>query len=385
MNPPEPQDANPDDTAAPSLPAPSPVPPVISAAREAAAFVASIFVDAGAQAPVAGSGAAAARQAATPDPGGMAATPVAPGWPGEQAKTWHGENVLVLGLGDSGLALARWCVRCGAQVTVADTREAPPQLAALQAELPQVRFIAGTFGALLVQGQRLAAVFRSPGLSPEAVGPVLAAAAAEGIRVGGELDLYAGALHDLRNAHGYAPAVLAITGTNGKTTVTALAGLLVEQWGKTVAIAGNIGPTLLDTLAARIEAGTLPQVWVVELSSFQLDGVQGFEPTASAVLNVTQDHLDWHGSMDAYAAAKQRVFGSRGLMVLNREDRLVMKMLPQPVRQKGGKYEQRAYLTFGADMPQRPGDYGIEVVNGMAWLVRALEADETRKKRGEAE
>ena len=120
---------------------------------------------------------------------------------------------------------------------------------------------------------------------------------------------------------------------------------------------------------------------MIELSSFQLETAGDFEPTAATVLNVTQDHLDWHGDMEAYAAAKARVFGSSALMVLNREDPLVMKMLPGPVRVKGGRMEQRPCLTFGADMPQRPGDFGIEVVNGMAWLVRALEADETQKRK----
>jgi UDP-N-acetylmuramoylalanine--D-glutamate ligase len=124
--------------------------------------------------------------------------------------------------------------------------------------------------------------------------------------------------------------------------------------GKSVAVAGNIGPTLLDTLAEKPMPSALPEVWVLELSSFQLDGVDNFEPTAATVLNLTQDHLDWHGSMDAYAAAKARIFGSSGLMVLNRDDPQVMKMLPEPVRLKGGKFEQRAHLTFGADMPQRP-------------------------------
>ena len=103
------------------------------------------------------------------------------------------------------------------------------------------------------------------------------------------------------------------------------------------------------------------------------------------MLNLTQDHLDWHGGMDAYAAAKARIFGGTALMVLNREDPAVMRMLPAPVRLKGGKFEQRPYVTFGADMPQRPGDFGIEVVNGMAWLVRALEADETQKRRKDEE
>ncbi|HYF21546.1 MAG TPA: UDP-N-acetylmuramoyl-L-alanine--D-glutamate ligase [Ramlibacter sp.] len=294
------------------------------------------------------------------------------------------QHVLVLGLGESGLAMARWCAREGAQVTVADTREAPPRLAALRESVPQARFVGGPLRAELLDGVQR--VHRSPGLSPAQAEPVLAAARDRGLPVAGELALFGQALARLRSEHGYAPSVLAVTGTNGKTTVTSLTGQLVERSGRTAAVAGNIGPTLLDTLAARLEAQALPQVWVLELSSFQLEGLEGgFEPTAATVLNVTQDHLDWHGTMDAYAAAKARVFGRSALMVLNREDPLVMKMLPEPVRLKGGKHEQRAYLTFGSDMPRRPGDFGIEVVNGMAWLVRAMEADETQKRRRDEE
>ena len=295
----------------------------------------------------------------------------------------QGTHVLILGCGDSGLAMARWCARLGAGVTVADTREAPPQLPQLREQVPAAQFVYGPLDAALVEGKQL--VLRSPGLSPAQFAPVSVAAHAAGVRLAGELNLFFEALQQLKATQEYAPALLAVTGTNGKTTVTALTGQLVERAGKTVAVAGNIGPTLLDTLTERIEAGTLPQVWVLELSSFQLDGVEGFEPTAATVLNLTQDHLDWHGSMEAYAAAKSRIFGSTGLMVLNREDALVMKMLPEPVRLKGGKFEQRDYLTFGGDMPQRPGDFGIEVVNGMAWLVRAHEADETQKRRKDEE
>jgi UDP-N-acetylmuramoylalanine--D-glutamate ligase len=287
--------------------------------------------------------------------------------------------VLVLGCGASGLAMARWCVMHGAQVTVADTREAPPQLQLLREQVPNARFVAGEFDAALAQGQRL--VLRSPGLTPEQVAPVEQAARAIGVPVRGELGLFADALAAMRASENYHPAVLAVTGTNGKTTVTALTGQLVERSGKTVAVAGNIGPTLLDTLAQKRESGALPQVWVLELSSFQLDGVTGFEPTAATVLNVTQDHLDWHGTMQAYAEAKSRIFGDTAMMILNREDPLVMKMLPDPLRVKGGKFEQRAYLTFGGDLPKRPGDFGLEVVNDMAWLVRAHEADETEKRR----
>ncbi len=361
-----------------------------------------------------------------------------------------GLHVLILGLGASGLAMVRWCARHGALITVADTREAPPQLTTLQAEWPEARFVSGPFSAALIEGTPVRAVFRSPGLAPEAVAPVVDAARAAGLWQGGELSLFAAALQDLRGRFGYAPQVLAITGTNGKTTVTSLTGHLVARAGKNVKVAGNIGPTLLDTLTeamtqaesdaqaleqqeqeqetvhtvltdapsnpaddasdlpvqtdealstaqdppengaatglqkapARLSAmaRVLPQVWVLELSSFQLDSSERFEPTAATVLNVTQDHLDWHGSMKAYGDAKARIWGQQALMVLNREDPLVMAMLPEPVRVKLHKPVVRAHVTFGGDMPQRPGDWGIETVNGMTWLVRALEADETRKR-----
>ncbi|WP_367068731.1 UDP-N-acetylmuramoyl-L-alanine--D-glutamate ligase [Oryzisolibacter sp. LB2S] len=371
-------------------PAPQPAPaaaaPVLTAAAEAREFVARIFADvvepAAPVAPVAepAAQAEAAPQDAARDEGAEGEVAIAATGPDEALAPLAGRRVLILGLGASGLAMARWCARSGAEVLVADTRDNPPQLAALRAELPAVQFIAGPFDASLVEGRGLHAVYRSPGLSPATIAPVTIAASACQISVGGELDLYSMALRALRASHGYAPAVLAVTGTNGKTTVTSLTARLVESADKSVAVAGNIGPTLLDTLAERLDANDLPEVWVLELSSFQLDGVTGFEPTAAAVLNITQDHLDWHGSLQAYAQAKARIFGQGGLMVLNREDPAVMDMLPAPVRVKLQKPQLRAHVTFGADMPQRPGDFGMEVVNGMAWLVRAHEADETAKR-----
>jgi UDP-N-acetylmuramoylalanine--D-glutamate ligase len=197
----------------------------------------------------------------------------------------------------------------------------------------------------------------------------------------------------------YRPQVLAITGTNGKTTVTSLTGLLLERAGWTVAVAGNIGPSLLDTLGQALDAeasrddsetqggavSSLPQAWVLELSSFQLHGVQDFQPSAATILNITQDHLDWHGDMVAYAADKARIFGDQGLMLLNRQDERVMALRPQPVVQREGKVTRtlpaRDHASFGTDLPTRPGDWGIEEVNGMSWLVRALAVDETRKVR----
>ncbi len=298
-------------------------------------------------------------------------------------KNLDGQHVLVLGLGHSGLALARWCVRCGAQVTVADTRAEPPQLDALRASVPSAAFVHAEMNAVLLDGTLFTMVLKSPGLSPASVSGLMAAAQARGLVVGSELGLFAQALLDLKESQSYAPQVIGITGTNGKTTVTSMAGQLVQRAGKSVATAGNIGPTLLDTLAEKIDADSLPDVWVLELSSFQLDGVKNFEPSVATVLNITQDHLDWHETLEAYAGAKNNVFGAGGLMLLNRNDPLVMAAAPSQIKGKPA----RSYLTYGHDEPQRPGDYGIENVNGMAWLVRAAELDETikRKRGGENE
>lgn len=358
------------------------VPATLTAARDAADFVARIFADT----QVDNSESAVVLESIPPELVDELPTATAEFKNDGPLQPLLGQNILILGLGASGLAMARWCVQTGAaRVTVADTRAAPPQLATLQHELPQVHFVSGAFQADLVEGQSVHAVYRSPGLSPDSTALVVDAARAVGVFVGGELSLFSMGLQALRSARGYAPVVLAITGTNGKTTVTSMTGELLAHAGKTVAVAGNIGPTLLGTLSLHLQADTLPEVWVLELSSFQLDGVAGFEPTAAVVLNVTQDHLDWHGSMQAYAAAKTRIFGQQGLMVVNRDDAQVMAMLPPPSRIKLQRPVVRAHVTFGTDMPQRPGDFGIEEVNGMVWLVRALEADETRRKRKDAQ
>ena len=286
-------------------------------------------------------------------------------------------HVLVLGLGESGLAMARWCGLNGCRVRVADTREAPANLALLQSELATAQFAGGPFAEGLLDDIGLVAI--SPGLSPLEAGTsaLLAAAHARGIPVWGEIELFAQALGYLEATSGYAPAVLAITGTNGKTTTTALTGRLIERAGKSVGVAGNISPSALDKLSACIASATLPDVWVLELSSFQLEYTFSLAPHAATVLNISQDHLDWHGSMEAYAAAKARIFGPAGkgcVQVLNRQDRLTLDMARQGA----------TLVTFGTDLPETPGSYGVLREGGMPWIVLAepdTESDSEPKPR----
>ena len=305
----------------------------------------------------------------------------------------NGIDVLVLGLGDSGLAMARWCATQGARVRVWDSRTQPPRAEALRAEVPQARHLHGALDVALASDVQL--ILKSPGLAPQEpqIAALLQAARARGSAVLGELDLFARALAQLQAEHGYTPQVLAITGTNGKTTTTAMTALLVERAGLRVKSAGNIGPTLLATLEAVLTQpqDEWPQVWVLELSSFQLEGggsgVAGFEPAAAAVLNVTQDHLDWHASMADYAAAKARIFGRDAVMVINRDDPLVEAMVPalpiRPATKGRAKAAQppRRVVRFGLQAPQHAGDFGLVVANDMAWLARALPLDATARRR----
>ncbi|MGA3951330.1 UDP-N-acetylmuramoyl-L-alanine--D-glutamate ligase [Ralstonia nicotianae] len=286
--------------------------------------------------------------------------------------------VLVLGLGESGLAMARWCARHGARARVADTREAPANLPALRAHVPDAEFIGGPFAPSLLEGVALVAI--SPGLSPldAAVAALLDGARERAVPVWGEIELFARALAGLKLAQGYAPRVLAITGTNGKTTTTALAGALVQRAGKTVGVAGNISPSALDKLTECVDAGTLPDVWVLELSSFQLETTHTLDADAATILNITQDHLDWHGSMAAYAAAKGRIFGAGTVRVLNRQDAEVMAFAGK----RGGD------VTFGTDEPATPEALGLLRDGGIPWIVLA-EADDddlpkpARRKKGD--
>lgn len=300
------------------------------------------------------------------------------------------QKFLILGLGESGYAMAKWCIRNGAQVSLADTRERQQLSERQKAWLADLEFAgltAAHFGPLEESHlNQVDVIGISPGLSPilEPVQSFLAKARELQIDIWGELEFFARAIAALdrmaqvTNSQ-YKPAVLAITGTNGKTTTTALTGQLCERAGKRVAVAGNISPAALDKLMACLDeadqVGDMPEVWVLELSSFQLIYISTFNATAATVLNISQDHLDWHGDMQAYIDAKANIFGLDAVCILNRDDPLVMGLIPE---------EQKAHksvVTFGANRPNEQGAFGIEHdlrAGGIDWLVWA-EVDEDQE------
>ncbi len=465
-----------------------------------------------------------------------------------------GQHVLILGLGASGLAMVKWCLGQGSLVSVADTRIDPPNLVVLKKDYPQVKFIGGPFTSEHLQikapieteegNAHIRAVFKSPGLTPEEVAPVWNAAKEMGLWVGSELSLFAKALSELKAEMGYVPNVLAVTGTNGKTTVTSLTAQMLSRGGLRTVVAGNIGPTLLDTLAEKLaeikdippeedeeemafegkpiamqgpthsdnadalgtdtaqeqeqeqehqqkqesseflnenssdlptgevdakndslnfktlneteshaieedqfaaqdqsqieenprvqssafeqisshqhaevklnagdeselsllplavqelnpehkkykkHRGILPQAWVLELSSFQLNDSDDFDPTAAVILNITEDHLDWHSDMHSYVNAKAKIFGPHTHQILCRDDAQVLALRPTQLDAKALKkakaealsneleWIDREVITYGSDLPSEPGHYGLETVNGMTWLVKAIDPND---------
>jgi UDP-N-acetylmuramoylalanine--D-glutamate ligase len=256
----------------------------------------------------------------------------------------NGKRVLVLGLGDTGLSALRWLKRQGAILSVADTREAPPGLGVLRAELPEATMHLGAFRREVFEQTDI--VVASPGV-PLAE-PEVQAAVARCIPVAGDVELFAQYKPDHAK-------VIAITGANGKSTVTALVGEMCRAAGLKTVVAGNIGLPVLDALG-----GTEPDVYVLELSSFQLETTASLHPDAATVLNVTEDHMDRYSSMAEYAAAKARVFHGNGVQVLNREDGWSRSMaLPG-----------RKQVTFGTDAPPTHDDYGLLQRGGSVWLAQ---------------
>lgn len=257
---------------------------------------------------------------------------------------------LVLGLGLSGEAMVRWLVHRGAVVRAADTRGQPPAAAGLRALLPPDALVLGRpFEASLLEG--VERVWLSPGLSPEL--PLCRLARARGIPVQGELALF----YEAWQARGRPGRLVAVTGTNGKTTTTALTAHLLRHAGLDALAAGNIAPAILTAAREREEAGLpWPEVWVLEVSSFQLETAGPFAAHAAVVLNVTEDHLDRHGSLEAYAALKARVYEGVETAVGVRDDALVRDMARSAPRR----------VTVGSDALPSEAEFGLE----SGWFVR---------------
>jgi UDP-N-acetylmuramoylalanine--D-glutamate ligase len=303
---------------------------------------------------------------------------------------YAGRTVLVVGLGESGSAMARWLSFKGASIRLADTRQTPPGLeslkeniVALDAQLghtTQLGVSLGAFNETLLDG--IDVVAWSPGLSIEIgeSGEFYQSILSRGISVIGELDLFAQAIADLGVAGGYFPKVIAVTGTNGKTTTIRLVSHLCEAAGKSVVAAGNISPSLLDALFEAMQSNSLPEVWAIELSSFQLALAKTFSPTVATILNFSQNHLDWHATAQSYDLAKRKVMGSdqalnasplnlanapiATIRVINRGQTLQLHETAQGI-----------VLSFGIDQPSQVGEFGLVRDGGLMWLAQGLSED----------
>ncbi|WP_025040819.1 UDP-N-acetylmuramoyl-L-alanine--D-glutamate ligase [Nitrosospira briensis] len=269
--------------------------------------------------------------------------------------------VLVLGMGETGLSMAKWLSRMGANVRVADSRTVPPCMEDLKQALPHALMFTGVFAAEAFAGIDLIAI--SPGV-PQAE-KLVRQAMKDGVPVVGDMELFALAIRSLSASR---PTIVAITGSNGKTTVTAMVGAMVKKAGWDVEVAGNIGPAVLDALMRRVDSGRLPQAWILEVSSFQLETMQNLGPDAATVLNLSEDHLDRYDGMREYAAAKARIFldaavgqdDHAGIQILNRDDSMVREMA----------LRGRKKITFGLDLPVGDSDFGLLHEDGNSWLVQ---------------
>lgn len=271
------------------------------------------------------------------------------------------KKVLVLGLGETGMSMTRWLKRHGASVSVADTRANPPHAAVLKRELPDVVLECGEFRDASLRAADLIAI--SPGVDRRT--PAVALAIKRGTPLAGDVELFVHALTQLetRNPKPETARILAVTGTNGKSTVTRMAGDICAGAGLDTVVAGNIGTPVLDALTEIENGRPVPAAFVLELSSFQLESTTSLDADAAVMLNLSEDHLDRYDGIGAYAAAKARVFNGSGAQVINREDRRSSAMaLP-------GRTVQR----FGLDAPRGAREWGIAQHGGRPWLARGGE------------
>ncbi|NKF22927.1 UDP-N-acetylmuramoyl-L-alanine--D-glutamate ligase [Solimonas marina] len=264
-------------------------------------------------------------------------------------RRYDGQRVLVVGLGLSGASALRYLAREGADLVVTDSRAAPKGIEDLRAQYPRFEFRLGAFSAPQPLSQFATAVV-SPGVPLDA--PFVKELVAAGVEIVGDVELFARAL-DTSPAACRPPRVIGITGSNGKSTVTTLVGEMAKAAGLRVAVGGNLGTPALDLLGDDVE------LYVLELSSFQLETTHTLCCVAATVLNLSQDHLDRHGTMEHYGRVKARIFSGCAHAVVNRDDAAVMALAPADA------------TTFGLDAPT-VGHYGLR--DGQASLAAGDDA-----------
>lgn len=253
----------------------------------------------------------------------------------------HADRAVIVGLGATGFACARHLHDLGEAVAVTDSRAHPPRATALASTCPQVPVSFGAIDRELLMTAREIVI--SPGVDPRR--PEIADAVAAGVPLIGEIDLFRRATS--------AP-VVAITGSNGKSTVTTLLGRMAEAAGLDVAVGGNLGTPALELL--RVPE---PALFVLELSSFQLETATCLDAEAAVVLNISADHMDRYDDLDHYTSAKARIFEGRGVMVLNADDPGVMAL--------GRDHRDIRYFTLAP--PRGRGDAGVAEHAGEPWLM----------------
>lgn len=251
------------------------------------------------------------------------------------------QKTIIVGLGKTGLSCARFLAREGCDVLVVDSRAEPPGIQVLRDELPDVEIRLGAFDSALFKLADMLVV--SPGVSLRA--PAIAVAVEAGVEVVGDVELFA--------RHANAP-VVAITGSNGKSTVTMLIGEMAQAAGKDVRVGGNIGTPALDLLQANE-----PDLYVLELSSFQLETTLSLKAEVAVVLNVSQDHLDRYHNMQEYAEAKYRIYNGATHKFVNLDDPVVAKW-----------QGDAGWHGFSLSTPESETDFGLIERNGQAWLAK---------------
>ena len=261
-----------------------------------------------------------------------------------QTETQAAPRTLIVGLGVTGLSCARFLARQGVETAVTDSRQQPPALATLHRELPDVALFVGGFDAGVFD--RAERIVISPGVSLQE--PLLQAARRRGVEIIGDIELFARSVQ--------AP-VVGVTGSNGKSTVTTLVGEMARQAGRDVRVGGNLGTPALD-----LTDDHEPDLYVLELSSFQLETVVSLHCVAATVLNISPDHLDRYTSLSDYADAKRHIYSGADRQIVNRDDAAAAALASV----------SGAVISFGLS---EPGDqnFGVRPTRGGDWIVRGDE------------